>query len=60
MKAGRVVGYPSINGIVQELPVMRPESGPELVAEVVCEIACFRRGAKYFSRLRRIVRWTSH
>jgi hypothetical protein len=36
-------------------PFMRPESGPDLVAEVVCEIACFRRGAKYFDRLRRIV-----
>jgi hypothetical protein len=35
---------------------MRPESGPDLVAEVLCEIACFRREAKYFDRLHRIVR----
>jgi hypothetical protein len=33
---------------------MRPESGPDLVAEVVCEIAYFSSCAKHFD-LRRIL-----
>ncbi len=35
---------------------MRPESGPDPLAEVVREIACCRREAKHFDHLRRIFR----
>jgi hypothetical protein len=40
--------------IASRWPVIRPESGPDLVTQVVSAIACFRRAAKLFGSLRRI------
>ena len=45
---------PLPNRVTSEWPVIRPESGPDLVTEVASAIACFRRAAKLFDSLRRI------
>jgi hypothetical protein len=39
--------------IMEGLPVMRPESGTDLVPEAISTKACFRRVAKHFDSFRR-------